>query len=61
MKLFRLKNKYTNEIVFCLDINDVKEDTLHTFIKVFSPDNPDREYLVNRDAYIVELPTRDGK
>lgn len=60
MKLIRLKNKYTNERVFCRDINDVMEDTLYTFIKVFSPDNPNREYLVNRDAYIVELPIRDG-
>lgn len=61
MKLFKLKNKYTGEQVLCHDVNDVIDDALYTFIKVFRPDDPNREFLVNRDAYVVELPTQDGK
>ena len=47
----KLKNRYTGEIVFCRDINDVVKDGSYTFIKVFKEELPSRTYLVNVEAY----------
>lgn len=60
MKLYKLKNRYTGECVFCRDIDDITESAGYNFIKVFKEENPNRVYLVNRDAYTILSPTRDG-
>lgn len=60
MNLHKLQNRYTGEFVFCRDVNEIIQGSGYNFIKVFKPDNPNREYLVNRDAYVITMPTRDG-
>lgn len=53
MKLIKLKNIYTGEVVFCKDITDTSIGSDYVFIKVFKEDNPNRLYLVNREAFII--------
>jgi hypothetical protein len=53
MKLKELRNRYSNEIVYCKNIDDIVVDTHYTFIKVFKKELPERTYLVNREAYEV--------
>lgn len=49
----KLKNKYDHEIVCCKDITDVVNDKDYVFIKVYKESNPERVYLVNREAFNV--------
>ena len=51
MKLLRLKNVYTGEIVVCQDINDVTEGNGTVFIIVFKEEYPHRTFLVNKEAF----------
>lgn len=51
MKLLRLKNVYTGEIVVCQDINDVTEGNGTVFIRVFKEEYPHRTFLVNKEAF----------
>lgn len=48
-----LKNKYTGDIVYTRKLNEVTNVNDINFIRVYSKDNPERTYLVNRDAYEV--------
>lgn len=57
MKLLRLKNVYTGEVVICEDINDVTEGNGIVFIRVFKEEYPHRTFLVNKEAFKV-LPER---
>ncbi len=51
--LVRLINKYTQEEVFTRDYNDVIREGANEFIRVFSQSNPNRTYLVNKNAFHV--------
>lgn len=50
-KTVKLKNRYTGEIVYTKDINDVSFSDGITFIKVFNDKQPSRIYLANREAF----------
>ncbi len=51
--LVKLINKYTQEEVFTRDYNDVIREGANEFIRVFSQSNPNRTYLVNKNAFHV--------
>jgi hypothetical protein len=53
MKILKLQNRYTGEIVYCEDVNDVVAEGAYTFIKVYKEQLPGRIYLVNKDAYVL--------
>lgn len=53
MKLLKLKNVYTGEIVFCKDLNDITEGNGIVFVRVFKQENPQRTFLVNREAFTI--------
>lgn len=53
MKVVKLKNRFTGEIVFCKDITDTIDSDGMTFIRVWKEENPQRTYLVNRDAFTI--------
>lgn len=53
MQVTKLKNKYTGEVVHCFDLKDTRVDGTTTFIKVFDPANPNRIYLVNKEAFVI--------
>jgi hypothetical protein len=52
MKLVKLKNTYTGEIVYCDDVTDEIREANYVFIKVYKPELPHRKYLVNKNAYV---------
>jgi ABC-type enterochelin transport system substrate-binding protein len=54
MKILKLKNIYTSDIVYCKDLKDITEGDDKVFIKVFREENPERIFLVNRDAFVIE-------
>jgi hypothetical protein len=49
----KLINKYTQEVVFTRDYNDIVKEGANEFIRVFNEHNPQRTYLVNRNAFNV--------
>jgi len=49
----KLKNLYTNEIVYTENYDDYQERDGLEFINVFKEENPKRKYLVNRNAYQI--------
>jgi len=52
-KLIKLKNKYSNEIVFTRNYNEVVKENNMEFIRVYNENNPQRTFLVNRDAFTI--------
>jgi hypothetical protein len=50
-KIVKLKNIYTKDIVFSENFDDVRKVNELEFIEVYSEDNPQRKYLVNRNAF----------
>lgn len=53
MKVLKLKNNFTGEIVFCKDVNDVYEVNGISFIKVWKEENQQRIFLVNRESFTI--------
>ncbi len=53
-KKIRLVNKYTKEIVYTRDYDNVVKEGVNEFIQVFNENNPQRTYLVNREAFTVD-------
>jgi len=51
--IVKLKNLYTNEIVYTENYDDYQERDGLEFINVFKEENPKRKYLVNRNAYQI--------
>ena len=49
----KLINKYTKEEVYTRDYDDVIKEGSNEFIKVFNQSNPQRTYLVNKNAFHV--------
>ena len=52
-KFVRLKNKYTNDIVFTKDLDDVYTQGGMDFIRVYNEKNPERTYLANKEAFEI--------
>lgn len=53
MKVVKLKNVYTGEIVLCADINEISEGEGKRFILVFREEHPERTFWVNFDAFKI--------
>ena len=53
MKVFKLKNRFTGDIVCCKDMNTITESNGMKFIKVYREENPQRTFLVNLDAFTI--------
>lgn len=53
MKNTKLQNKYTGEIVYCRNLNETVTSGDMVFIRVFTEENPQREYLTNKEAFDV--------
>jgi hypothetical protein len=49
----KLVNKYTKEEVYTRNYDDVIREGANEFVRVFTQSNPQRTYLVNRQAYDV--------
>lgn len=52
-KVVMLKNLYTGEVVFTESYNKVDKVNSVEFIQVYNNNNPQRKYLVNRNAYVI--------
>jgi hypothetical protein len=52
-KIVRLINKYTQEEVYTRDYDDVIKEGANEFIRVFQQSNPQRTFLVNRQAFVI--------
>ena len=52
-QITKLKNRYTGEIVFCINLKKVIKNESYTFIEVYKEESPERIYLVNLDAYEI--------
>lgn len=52
-KAVKLKNIFTSDIVYCLDMKNVQESGEIKFIQVYKEENPERIFLVNKDAFKV--------
>jgi hypothetical protein len=52
-KITRLVNKYTKEEVYTRNYDDVIVEGTNEFIRVFQQSNPQRTFLVNRQAFVV--------
>lgn len=53
MKVVKLKNTYTGEVVYCPNIKEEVPSEGYVFIKVYKEENPQRLYLVNRNAFEI--------
>lgn len=52
-KSVKLKNTFTGDIVYCDNMKEVQENDNMRFIKVYRQENPERTFLVNKDAFVV--------
>jgi hypothetical protein len=52
-KAILLINKYTKEEVYTRNYDDVIKEGTNEFIRVFQQSNPQRTFLVNRQAFVV--------
>lgn len=50
-KVVKLKNRYTGEIVYTKDLNDVSFSDGIVFLKVYNDKQPNRIYLANKEAF----------
>lgn len=53
MKPVKLINNYTKEEVYTRDYDDIMREGNNEFIRVFQLSNPNRTYLVNRQAFSI--------
>jgi len=53
VKVKKLKNRYTGEILYTKNINETIINGETTFIKVFREGNPQREFLMNKDSFEI--------
>jgi hypothetical protein len=53
MKPTKLKNIYTGDVVYCKNIEETTLVEEKAFIRVYSEDNPQRTFLVNRAAFNI--------
>lgn len=52
-KIVKLKNLYNGDIVLTESYDKIKQSSGTNFIEVYSPTNPHRKFLANRDAYTI--------
>ncbi len=50
-KIVKLKNRYSSEVVHTEEYDNVRKENNYEFILVYHPANPERKFLVNREAY----------
>jgi hypothetical protein len=50
--IMKLKNLYTGEIVFTENFDDIRKVNDLILIEVYKEGNPQRKYLVNRNAFV---------
>ena len=50
--IMKLKNLYSGEIVFTENFEQVRQMNGMEFIEVFKEENPQRKYLVNKNAFV---------
>jgi len=53
VNLVKLKNRYSSEIVFAENYDEVRKEGNYNFILVYHAENPNRKFLVNREAYEI--------
>lgn len=53
VKVKKLKNRYTGEILYTKNINETVLNGEITFIKVFYEGNPQRIFLMNKDSFEI--------
>lgn len=53
VKVIKLKNLYTNDIVLCENYDKIEKDDGINFIKVYEEQKPDRKYWVNKESFRV--------
>lgn len=53
MKHTKLQNRYTGQIVYCRNLTETVTSRDMIFVRVYSEENPQREYLVNLEAFSV--------
>lgn len=53
VKVIKLKNRYSSEIVLTENYNDVRKEGNYEFILVYHEQNPERKFLINRLAYEI--------
>lgn len=53
VKVKKLKNRYTGEILYTKNINETIINGETTFIKVFREGNSQREFLMNKDSFEI--------
>jgi hypothetical protein len=51
-KFVKLKNLYSGEIVFTENFDDIRKVNELELIEVYKEENPQRKYLVNRNAFV---------
>ena len=49
----KLKNRYSGDIFFTDNYEDVRKVNNNEFILIYSEANPKRKYLANRDAFEI--------
>jgi hypothetical protein len=54
-KTVKLRNKYTHDIVFCEDYDNVNREVAKDidFIRVYNEKYPSRTYLANKEAFEI--------
>jgi hypothetical protein len=52
-KVIKLKNKYTGDIFCTYNFDEIVEVNGIKFIRVFHESYPERNFLVNRDAFDI--------
>lgn len=53
VKVVKLKNRYSSEIVITENYDDIRKEGNYEFILVYHAENPGRKFLVNRQAYEI--------
>ncbi len=53
VKVIKLKNRYSSEVVYTENYDDVRKEGNYEFIMVYHAENPGRIFLVNRQAYEI--------
>ncbi len=53
VKVTKLKNRYSTEVVYTDNYDDVPKEGNYEFVLVYHAENPGRKFLVNRLAYEI--------
>jgi len=53
VKIVKLKNRYSTDVVYAENYEDVRKDGNYEFIWVYFEHNPAKKFLVNRLSYEI--------